>query len=66
MAFGETSPDLLVALVNLAKIYQLNKDYDRAMECYNVGIHFLEKVFGKNHIELSFCYSSLAAASKFP
>jgi hypothetical protein len=25
MAFGETSPDLLVSLVNLAKIYQVNK-----------------------------------------
>lgn len=61
MAFGETAPDLLVALVNLAKIYQMNKDYDRAVECYDVGIYFLEKVFGKNHIELSFCYSSLAS-----
>ena len=31
MAFGETSPDLLIALVNLAKIYQLHKEYDRAI-----------------------------------
>ena len=31
VAFGETAPDLLVALVNLAKIYQINKDYEKAM-----------------------------------
>lgn len=60
-AFGETAPDLLVALVNLAKIYQINKDYERAMQCYHVGIHFLQKIFGKTHIELSFCNSSLAS-----
>ena len=61
MGFGETSPDLLVALVNLAKIYQMHKEYDMAIECYRFGIDYLEKIFGKIHIELSFCYSSLAS-----
>ena len=61
MAFGQTSPDLLVSLANLAKIYQINKEYEKAIECYHVGIEFLSKVHGKAHIKLSFCYSSLAS-----
>lgn len=27
IAFGQTSPDLLVSFANLARIYQMNKEY---------------------------------------
>lgn len=63
VTFGETSPDLLVSLANLARIYQMNKEYKEAIKCYKVAMKFVEQVHGKFHVKMSFCYTSLATIS---
>lgn len=63
IAFGETSPDLLICLANLARIYQLNKDYQEAIICYDVALDLIKKIHGKYHVKISFCYTSLATIS---
>lgn len=63
ISFGETSPDLLICLANLARIYQMNKQYNEAIKCYNVAMKFIEKIHGKYHVKMSFCYTSLATIS---
>jgi lipopolysaccharide biosynthesis regulator YciM len=61
MTFGETSPDLLVCLANIARIYQINKEYSEAIKCYHVAMKFMEQVHGKFHVEVAVCESSLAS-----
>ena len=63
ISFGETSPDLLICLANLARIYQMNKSYNDAIKCYNVAIYYIDKIHGKYHVKMSFCYTSLATIS---
>jgi len=63
VTFGETSPDLLVSLANLARIYQMNKEYKEAIKCYKVAMKFVEQIHGKFHVKMSFCYTSLATIS---
>ena len=60
ITFGETSPDLLVSFANLARIYQMNKEYKEAIRCYKVAMKFIEQIHGKFHVKISFCYTSLA------
>lgn len=60
IAFGETSPDLLVSFANLARIYHMNKEYKEAIQCYRTALKFVEQVHGKYHVKMSFCYTSLA------
>jgi hypothetical protein len=55
ITYGETSPDLLVCLANLARIYQMNKEYNDAIKCYQVAMKFMEKIHGKYHVEISLC-----------
>lgn len=38
VAFGETAPDLLVSLANLARGYQLGKEYSQAIKCYEMAM----------------------------
>ena len=60
ITFGQTSPDLLVSFANLARIYQMNKQYKEAIKCYKTAIKFIQQVHGKYHVKMSFCYTSLA------
>jgi tetratricopeptide (TPR) repeat protein len=60
VTFGETSPDLLTSLANLARIHHLSKDYKEAIKCYRVAMKFIQQVHGRFHVKMSLCYISLA------
>lgn len=38
LSFGETAPDLLITFANLSRAYQLGRDYQQAIECYERAI----------------------------
>ena len=64
ISFGESYPDILINFANIARVYQQNKDYINATKCYIKAIEILSSVNkGKYHINISFCYSSLASLS---
>jgi tetratricopeptide (TPR) repeat protein len=60
LTFGETSPDLFISFANLARIYQIKKEYGNAIKCYRVAMRFVEQIHGKNHVKMSLCHTSLA------
>jgi len=60
MNYGETYPDILVTLANIARIYQQDKELNNAVDCYLKALKILKLVTYKYHINISFCYSSLA------
>jgi tetratricopeptide (TPR) repeat protein len=59
--FGETYPDILVTLANIARIYQQDKEFNNAVNCYLKALDLVKSVTCKYHINISFCYSSLAS-----
>lgn len=62
MCFGETYPDVLVNLANIARVYQLNREIQLASGCYLKAIEFLAIIHrSRSHINASFCFSSLAS-----
>ena len=60
ISFGETYPDFLINVVNLARVYHQNAEYAKVSEVYNHSIVILKKICGKDHFKVSFLYSSLA------
>lgn len=62
MSFGEAYPDILINFANIARVHQQNKEPALASSCYLKAIELLSQVYGsKNHVNTSFCYSSLAS-----
>jgi tetratricopeptide (TPR) repeat protein len=61
LTYGETSPDLLVNLANLARIHQMHKEYADAIKCYKLAMKFVGQIYGQNHVKMSLCHSALAA-----
>ena len=59
--YGETYPDILVTLANIARIYQQDKELNNAVLCYQKALDLLKPVTCKEHINISFIYSSLAS-----
>lgn len=59
--YGETYPDILVTLANIARIYQQDKEFNNAVNCYLKALELVKSVTTKYHINISFCYSSLAS-----
>ena len=59
--YGETYPDILVTLANIARIYQQDKEFNNAVNCYLKALDLVKSVTTKYHINISFCYSSLAS-----
>ncbi len=59
--YGETYPDILVTFANIARIYQQDKEYNNAVNCYLKALELVKSVTSKYHINISFCYSSLAS-----
>jgi len=52
----------LINFANIARVHQLTKEIALASSCYVKAIELLSQVYGsKNHVNISFCYSSLAS-----
>jgi tetratricopeptide (TPR) repeat protein len=62
ISFGEAYPDILINFANIARVHQQNREPTLASGCYIKAIELLTQVYGgKNHVNTSFCYSSLAS-----
>jgi hypothetical protein len=62
ISFGEAYPDILINFANIARVHQQNREAHLAASCYLKAIELLTQVYGgKNHVNTSFCYSSLAS-----
>lgn len=62
LCFGEAYPDVLINFANIARVYQLNRETQQASNCYLKAIEMLSQIHrSKLHINVSFCYSSLAS-----
>lgn len=62
VSFGEAYPDVLINFANIARVHQLTKQVNLANSCYLRAIELLSHVYGgKSHVNISFCYSSLAS-----
>jgi hypothetical protein len=62
MSFGEAYPDILINFANIARVHQQNREANLTASCYLKAIDLLTQINGgKNHVNTSFCYSSLAS-----
>jgi hypothetical protein len=62
ICFGEVYPDVMINFANIARVHQLNKEVSMASSCYLKAIELLTQIYGgKCHVNISFCYSSLAS-----
>lgn len=63
LCFGENYPEVLINFANIARVLShMGGESPKAVQCYLKAISILTKLYGgKLHINVSLCYSSLAA-----
>ena len=59
--FGENHPDYAISLNNLAKLFALNNDLQRAISYGNKVLEIRIQLFGENHSDVAISYGNLSS-----